>query len=334
MEVLDLWAALANTARVSTSEPLVACAGILVSDLFVPPLPELPKPGILVSIDPPLYQSGGCAANTGLDLAELGVRVRISGRVGADGLGQQLVDELIAGGVDTSTITYSTTSPTSQTVVLSLAGDDRRFLHCFGANAEFTAQDVDRGAQDADILIVGGYLLLPGLLADDLLPVLQRARAAGSIVLLDVAVPLGTPGTAERVRPLMPYVDWFLPNQDEAAVITGALDPVEQAKVLLQWGCPRVVITCGSGGALYADGDQVLRIAPLPVEFIDGSGAGDAFMAGVVLGILRNWPIADTLRYAAALGASVCRGLGCHSTLYSDDEAREVMAQVPLEVLA
>jgi len=329
---------LANTARVSATaarpnDPLVSCAGILVSDLFVPPLPELPKPGILVSIDPPLYQSGGCAANTGLDLAALGVRVRITGRVGDDGLGRQLVDELIAGGVDTSSITHTSTSPTSQTVALTIAGEDRRFLHCFGANAEFTAADVERGAAGAEVLIVGGYLLLPSLVADDLVPVLQRARNAGSTVLLDVAVPLGTPNTGERVRPLMPHVDWFLPNEDEAAVITGQPTPQSQARTLLDWGCPQVVITCGSGGALYADATRMLRIEPLPIAFVDGSGAGDAFMAGLVLGILRHWPIEDTLRYAASLGASVCRGLGCHSTLYSDSEAREVMADVRLEAL-
>jgi sugar/nucleoside kinase (ribokinase family) len=326
-------AGLANTARVRSTDPLVACAGILVSDLFVPPLAELPRPGMLVSIDPPLYQSGGCAANTGLDLAALGVRVRITGRVGSDGLGRQLVDELVAGGVDTSTVTQTTTSPTSQTVALTLAGDDRRFLHCFGANAEFTAADVELGAVGADVLIVGGYLLLPNLRAEDLAPVLQRAHDAGSTVLLDVAVPLGTPNTGDRVRPLMPHVNWFLPNEDEAAVITGQATPQQQAQTLLEWGCPHVVITCGSGGALYADHEQMLRIEPLPITFVDGSGAGDAFMAGVVLGILRQWPIEDTLRYAAALGASVCRGLGCHSTLYTDAQAKEVMADVCLEVL-
>ena len=127
-------------------EPLVVCAGILVSDLFVPPLQEIPRPGQLVSITPPLYQSGGCAANTGIDLATLGIPVRVSGRVGDDALGQQVIEELAASGVDTSGISRSTTSVTSQTVVISVAGDDRRFMHCVGANAEYTAAEVAAGA--------------------------------------------------------------------------------------------------------------------------------------------------------------------------------------------
>lgn len=310
--------------------PLVVCAGILVSDLFVPPLPELPRAGQLVSIEPPLYQSGGCAANTGIDLASLGVRVRVCGRVGKEMLGQQVIDELASNGVDTSAISRSDTSTTSQTVVISLEGDDRRFLHCVGANAELTAAEVEAAASDADVLVVGGFLVLPSLRPEELVPVLEAARGRGTLVLLDVVVPLGVPGLADLVRPLLPHVDGFLPNQDEAAVLAGSEDPLVQAETFLSWGCSWVVITCGSQGAVYADAQRAIRIEPLPVSYVDGSGAGDAFTAGIVTGMLRAWSIDDTLRYAASLGASVCRGLGCHSTLFTDAEARVHMHDVVL----
>lgn len=314
-------------------DPLVVCAGILVSDLFVPQLPEVPRPGQLVSVGPPLYQSGGCAANTGIDLATLGVRVRVSGRVGTDALGQQIIDELASTGVDTSGIVRSTTSTTSQTVVLSVVGDDRRFMHCVGANAEYTASEVAAAAEGADILVIGGFLVLPSVDPDELISVMDRARAAGSKVLLDVVVPLGEAGVGERVRPLLTHVDGFLPNEDEAAVITGESDPIAQARTLMSWGCPWVMITCGTDGAIYADATQIIEVRPLAIDYVDGSGAGDAFTAGIVIGLLRDWPIEDTLRYAAALGASVCRGLGCHSTLFTEEEAREHMAHVELRHL-
>jgi len=312
----------------STRDPLVVCAGILVSDLFVPPLSEIPRPGQLVSIEPPLYQSGGCAANTGIDLATLGVRVRVSGRVGSDALGQQIIDELAATGVDTTGIVRSTTSTTSQTVVLSVSGDDRRFMHCIGANAEYTAAEIDASATDADILVIGGFVVLPSVEPTALIDVMDRARASGARVLLDVVVPLGQDGVADQVKPLLTHIDGFLPNEDEAAVITGESDPVAQAKTLLAWGCPWVAITCGTDGAIYADPTQVIQVKPLAIDYVDGSGAGDAFTAGIVIGMLRQWPIEHTLRYAAALGASVCRGLGCHSTLFTEEEARDHMAHV------
>jgi sugar/nucleoside kinase (ribokinase family) len=314
-------------------DPLVVCAGILVSDLFVPPLPEIPRPGQIVSMEPPLYQSGGCAANTGIDLASLGVRVRVSGRVGSDALGQEIIDELAASGVDTAGIVRSTTSTTSQTVVLSVIGDDRRFMHCIGANAEYVAAEIDAAAKGASILVIGGFLVLPRIESAELTKVIDRARAAGTRVLLDVVVPLGQGGVADQVKPLLTHIDGFLPNEDEAAVITGESDPIAQAKTLVAWGCPWVAITCGTEGAIYADSTQTIQVEPLAIDYVDGSGAGDAFTAGIVIGMLRQWPIEDTLRYAAALGASVCRGLGCHSTLFAEGEARDHMARVGLHRL-
>lgn len=312
----------------SNSPPEVVCAGILVSDLFVPVLDRIPRPGELVEITPPLYQSGGCAANTSIDLASLGVAVRVSGRVGNDALGQQVVDELAAGGVDVSGVTRSPDAPTSQTVVLPVAGDDRRFLHCIGANADYSASDVETGAVDAALLVIGGYLVLPGLTPADLEPVIRRLRSRGVRILLDVVIPRDAPDPARDIRPLLPHVDGFLPNQDEAAALTGRTDPRDQAAQLLAWGCNWIVITCGGNGALYADHDRALDVTPLEVDFVDGSGAGDAFTAGIVAGMLRGWAIEDTLRYASALGASVCRGLGCHSTMFSDVEARAAMTGI------
>ncbi|MFM9134255.1 MAG: carbohydrate kinase family protein, partial [bacterium] len=245
------------------------------------------------------------------------------------------VEELEAAGVDVSAVTRSPAAPTSQTVVLPVAGDDRRFLHCIGANAHYSASDVETGAAGASLLVIGGYLVLPGLTAEDLEPVIRRLRSQGVRVLLDVVIPRDAADPARALRPLLPHVDGFLPNQDEAAALTGRSDPREQAAQLLAWGCSWVVITCGGRGALYADHDRALDVAPLEVDFVDGSGAGDAFTAGIVAGMLRGWATEEALRYASALGASVCRGVGCHSTRFSDAEARAAMTgiavrQVPL----
>lgn len=310
----------------------VICAGILVSDLFIPPLAGLPPAGQLVSIDSPLHQAGGCAANTGIDLARLGVQVGVCGTVGDDALGTAVITELARAGVDVTAIGCSARLATSQTVILSLQGEDRRFLHSVGANAELTADTIGAAARGADILVIGGVLVLPGVHSNALAAVLMAAATAGSRILLDVAIPQGSTEAAEQVRPLLEHVWAFLPNEDEGFLITGVTDPVEQARTLRAWGCPRVVVTCGARGAIYADAERVVRLHPLPTEVVDGSGAGDAFTAGMVVGLLRNWPVIDTLRYAAALGASVCRGLGCHTTLATDDEARAAMAAIGADV--
>src|SRR5436190_1578401 len=116
----------------------VLCAGVLVADIFVPPMPSLPEEGELRATDDFLLATGGCAANVALSLARLGVGSTVSGRTGSDVFGDFIVGDLEARGIDTSGIRRSDTSGTSKTVVLPVIGQDRRFIHTFGANAEFS----------------------------------------------------------------------------------------------------------------------------------------------------------------------------------------------------
>lgn len=309
-------------------EAAVVCAGIIVADTFVPPVSAMPRPGELLAIGAPLHQAGGCAVNTAVALNRLGVSARIAGTVGSDALGQQAMDDLRGLGIDTTGVAFATECATSQTVILPVLGEDRRYLHYFGANAHFTAADVERAAAGAQILVVGGYLLLPGLLAADLGQALSRIHGRGTRVVLDVAIPNGSAPGMESVVPLLPHVDCFLPNRDEAEVLTGIADPREQAEAFLDAGCSSVVITSGADGATYVDSTQVMDVSPLPVDFVDGSGSGDAFAAGLILGMVRGWPIDEALRLAAAVGASVCRGLGCSGTLFTVAEALDQMRHV------
>jgi len=141
----------------------VACAGILVADLFVPPLPRLPEAGALLATDDFLLETGGCAANTGTVLARLGAAVEVCGVVGEDVFADFLVGTLGSRGVGTSAIRRDA-GGTSKTVVLTVAGEDRRFIHTFAANTLFDASDLRRAAlANSAVFYLGGYLVLPAL---------------------------------------------------------------------------------------------------------------------------------------------------------------------------
>jgi sugar/nucleoside kinase (ribokinase family) len=309
------------------SRPAVACAGLIVADVFVPVLDRVPEPGSIVTVDGFLRDAGGCAANTATTLARLGIATALVATVGADAPGEWLLSDLAAKGVDVRGVA-SVAAPTSETIILPVAGDDRRYVHVPGANAALAAVDVARGARGAAVLAVGGFLALPALVPVELATVFKEARTAGTRIVLDVVVPDDARDSADAVRTVLPFVDWFVPNDDEARRLTGADDPVDQAAVLLDWGCSAVVITRGKAGALYADEVQALRVHPLLVEVVDGSGAGDAFTAGLIAGLVHGWPVERILRFAAAVGGSATRGLGCTTTVFTDDEARQAMGQV------
>jgi sugar/nucleoside kinase (ribokinase family) len=304
----------------------VACFGILVADVFVPPLEELPAPGQLVATDDFLIAPGGCAANVGLALRRLGIPVAVAGRVGDDVFGGLVRRSLEETGIDTRGVLTTPGIGTSKTVVLSIAAEDRRFLHTFGANAAVTADDV---IDSGEVIYVGGYLILPSIDPDALAERLGEARARGSAVILDVVAPTGTRPSVEELGHLLRHADFFVPNQDEARAITGAEEPRRQAEILREHGARTVIVKLGERG-LFALGEAgAFELGAPRVDVVDPSGAGDAFAAGLALGILEGWSLERTARFASVLGASACTALGCGAGVFTREQAEAFLSEHP-----
>src|SRR3954465_8286416 len=119
-----------------TTAPDVLCAGIIVADHVCSPIPRVPAAGHLVMADSMLLTIGGCAANAAVDLVKMGVKAAVAGRVGGDVFGRVARALLQGRGGDVSGIQVSPQAETSQTMIVNVAGQDRRFVHTFGANAE------------------------------------------------------------------------------------------------------------------------------------------------------------------------------------------------------
>ena len=314
------------------AEARVLCAGILVADLVVPTLDRLPRAGELLSTDDFLVQPGGCAANSAIALRRLGVPVAVCGCVGDDLFGGWLEADLASRAIDTALVRQVAGYGTSKTVIVPVAGEDRRFIHTLGANAALTAEDLPAAALEAvDVVYVGGYLVLPGVRQEALAERCRHARASGTTILLDVVAPAEEPLSLEDVRLLLPHVDYFLPNEDEARALTGERDPVEQAMRFHEAGARTVIVKRGARGALVSDPGGAFELPAPPVDVVEPSGAGDAFAAGLVLGVLESWDIERQVCFASALGASACTALGCWAGVFTRDEADAFLARHPLE---
>lgn len=299
------------------------CVGTLAADIFGSPIDALPVAGELARIDRYLLSVGGCAADAAAALRRLGVTSKLVGKVGMDLLGDFVLRDLERLGIDPSFVVRSGNQPTSCTFILNVRRQDRRFIHCFGANADFSLADIDHHALDgARALYVGGYLATPALRAEHLVQLFGEAKQRGLITALDVVIPAGAPASVADVQEVLPLTDVFLPNNDEAHALTGCEDPQDQAEVLsrLSPSCT-VVITLGKAGALARQGDLVLRAGVFEVDSIDESGSGDAFDAGFLVGTLKNWSLEESLRFASAVGASCTRALGCHDGVFTYEEA-------------
>ena len=306
------------------------CVGILVADVFVPPLERLPAAGELLATGDFLLQPGGCAANTAVALGRLGVRAAVCGRVGDDLLGDFVERDLRSREIDTSGVRRTEGYGTSKTVIIPVVGEDRRFIHTFGVNAALTAGDIEPAALEAaEVIYVGGYLILPSLLEDELAERLREARARGTRIVLDVAVPVGQRLPADAARTLLPLADYFVPNADEAFALTGESEPRRQAERFLDHGANAVMIKLGERGVYVRSGDEELEVHAPAMEVVEPSGAGDAFAAGLMVGILEGWEIERSVRFACVTGGSACTALGCWAGVFTRAQAEAFLAAHP-----
>jgi sugar/nucleoside kinase (ribokinase family) len=226
----------------------IGCAGILVKDTFCGPLKTLPVPGELVAIEAFKTRVGGCAANVAIDLRKQSQTVELVGCIGQDAAGAYLVKELQAAQVNCDQLAYIEEHPTSETVILLVAGEDRRYLHSFGANRAFKVSDIHRDWIAAlNLFYLGGLFAMPGIVADELIALLAFAREQKVITVVDVVLPTNFKRATEMER-LLPHVDWFLPNDAEAAALTGKVDPLEAIQTFRRWGGHDIIVTLGDRG--------------------------------------------------------------------------------------
>jgi sugar/nucleoside kinase (ribokinase family) len=310
----------------------VGSAGILVKDTFCGPLPALPCPGELVAVDAIRTKAGGCAANVAIDLRKQNLAVDLVGCIGQDAAGETLLKELRATQVNCDQVIYTTKYPTSETVILLVEGEDRRYLHAFGANQAFTVNHIDRDwLAQLKVFYLGGLFAMPGIVTDELVALLLFCREQKVVTVIDVVLPTNFNRAAE-LRKLLPTVDWFLPNDAEAAALTGQTDPLKAIRVFQGWGANGLVVTLGERGAVGALADECWRCEAYPWQTIDPSGAGDAFASGLIAGIVNDWEIAPSLVYASALGASATRAVGTTDGVFTNEEAHRLVTEQPIAV--
>jgi sugar/nucleoside kinase (ribokinase family) len=314
-----------------TNSAEVLCAGIIVADHVCSPISHLPLAGELVLADQLLLTIGGCAANVAVDLVKLGVSAAVVGRVGEDVFGRVVAEMLRERRVDVSALQVTPGVDTSQTLIVNVVGEDRRFIHTFGANGELRAGDISLDREHCKVLYLGGYLLMARMDATELAAVFAAARKAGAQTVLDVV----TPGPGEylsRLESLLPHVDVFLPNDHEAQLITGETDPLRQAELFHRVGGNTAIITRGDRGAVLVSGKERLRAEAFQVPFVDGSGGGDAFAAGYIAGLIAGLDAEGCLRMGSAVGASCVRAIGTTTSVFTRQECEAFLRDNTLRI--
>jgi sugar/nucleoside kinase (ribokinase family) len=298
----------------------VICVGILVADLVGRPVDAFPERGKLALVPRMELHSGGCAANTAIALARLGIDTRVIGRVGRDGLGDFLVTELERHGVDARTVARDEHANTSATMVMVHSDAERSFIHSPGANAELSEADVNPAVwKEARLLHVAGSFLMPRFDGEPAAHILEAARKDGLLTCLDTA--WDAQGRwMTTLEPCLPFLDHFVPSIEEARQITGRKAPADVCAALLDAGVGTVALKMGERGCHVRNRVSEISLPALPVEAVDALGAGDAFAAGYITGVIHGWDLERTAQFANAVGATCVTALGATTGVRSLDE--------------
>jgi sugar/nucleoside kinase (ribokinase family) len=298
----------------------VLCAGIVVADFVCDPVAEIPAAGALVETSAIAMSIGGCASNVAVDLCRLGRTAHVAGRVGRDVPGRFVREALLAAGVQTACLLETPEAPTSATLVINVRGQDRRFIHAVGANSLVDGTEFDlANIGQFKVVYLGGFFLMPRLRGGQAARLFRAAREAGLPTVLDVVVAAAGSHWSE-LEQVLPHTSIFMPNHDEARLLTGLDDPLQQARRFIAAGADTVVITLGGHGALLATRDRALLAGAFLVPFVDGTGSGDAFAAGYISALIDGMPPEACLEAGSALGASCVRAPGATTGVFDREE--------------
>lgn len=247
---------------------------------------------------------GGQIPTALIALQRWGLRTAYVGPFGDDAGGRAQRDDLLAAGVDLRACrTQACASQTSVILVDAVSGA-RSVLWDRPAELPLAAAQLDRG------VLAGGRALL--LDADDIETALlaaEWARAARSLVMLDVDEP------GPRTGALLALTDAAVVSDTFPQRLTGAADLRTALRRMGASGPALAAATLGAGGALAYAGGSFVYTPAFRVPVVDTTSAGDLFHAGCLYGLLQAWPAATALRFASAAAALACSALGGRSSI-------------------
>ncbi|MEL6927169.1 MAG: ribokinase [Cyanobacteria bacterium J06600_6] len=302
----------------------VVVFGSINLDLVIE-VPHLPTTGETVIGDRFFSAAGGKAANQAVAISKLGTKVSLVGQVGDDTFGQTLVDGLQAAGVNTAGISVN---PHTYSGIASIVVDRH------GANTISCAGGANNLVREAEIkqfkklLPQAKIVLLElGIPIATVLTAAREAKANNCLVVLDPA-----PAINNLPEELYSLVDIITPNEVEASQLVGfTVDGVttarQAASSLHQMGVKNVIVTLGSQGALYSNGDESDWIKPIEVRVVDTVAAGDAFNGALAVALASGKKIKEAVTWATVGGALAVTKNGAQSSLPNQESFQQLLSQ-------
>jgi 5-dehydro-2-deoxygluconokinase len=277
---------------------------------------------------------GGSATNVAVAAARYGRRSAVITRTGADPFGLFLHDALREFGVDDRWVTAVPGPPTPVTFCEIFPPDD--FPLYFYREPKAPDLEIRPDELDLDAIRAARvfWVTATGLSQEPsrsatLAALEARGRAGITVLDLDYR-PMFWPSREEArrwVQAALPLVTVAVGNQDEAETAVGVREPHEAAHALRRRGVDLAVVKQGPKGVLAVDDTGSVEVAPVPVEVVNGLGAGDAFGGALCHGLLAGWELERTMRFCNAAGALVASQLACSEAMPTVDDVETMLGE-------
>jgi ribokinase len=294
----------------------IVVVGSLNMDLVVRS-PRHPQPGETLLGSEFHTFPGGKGANQAVAAARLGGQVKMIGRVGADAFGKSLIQTLANDGVDTGQVKQIGAATGVALITVDAAGQNT-IVVVPGANGELSPPDVlaaESAFEGASVVVMQLEVpLLTVIYAADL------AHRHGARVILN-------PAPAQQLgSTLLKQVDVLIPNQPEAALLTGDALAGEAAQRLLASGVHSVVVTLGRDGVLIVEGETETHLAAHRVSVADTTAAGDAFVGAFAVALAEGRSTREAAAWGNAAGALAVTRSGAQPSLPTRAELEQFLA--------
>ncbi|MEU0845129.1 5-dehydro-2-deoxygluconokinase [Streptomyces sp. NPDC005962] len=278
---------------------------------------------------------GGSATNVAVAAARFGHRSAVISRTGADPFGEYIHQELQGFGVDDRFVTPVEDYPTPITFCEIFPPDD--FPLYFYRRPKAPDLEIHPDELDLDAVRAARIFWMTGTgLSEEpsrestLTALAHRAKSGITVFDLDWRPMFwkdpetARPFYAEALR----HATVAVGNVDECEIATGVREPKACAQALLDAGVELAVVKQGPKGvlAVHRDGTST-EVPPVPVEVVNGLGAGDAFGGALCHGLLAGWDPERIMRYANAAGAIVASRLACSSAMPTEAEVEALLSQ-------
>ena len=269
---------------------------------------------------------GGDALNEAVVLSQLGAKVELISKVGDDEAGKRILDFLQEKQVDVTKVKIEEGLETGINIVLVTPEGERMFLtNPNGSLRKLSEADVMEQLDSvADIVCMASMFVSPLLDIPEMERIFQRIKSKpGRILVVDMTTAKNGESLAD-IACLLKYIDYLIPNETEAARLTGEKDAYRNAELFIEHGASCVVIKRGKKGCLIRTKNQQIEIpAYAHAKLVDTTGAGDSFVAGFLWGLKNDMPLEECGRFGCAVASCAVEKLGANTGVTS--------AEIPMQ---